>query len=69
MGGIEAPNLGTIWDSGGIMVPEWPPDPKKEPFGVTLGCILGVFGRVFCIRFCTKCNDFVQDCGDFSSYF
>ena len=60
-GDLEVPNQCTISDSGGIMGPEWLPDLKKEQFWVTLGCFLYIF--------CTKCNVFVQDCGDFRSYF
>ena len=26
------------------MVPEWLQGPKKEPFWVALGCVLGMFG-------------------------
>ena len=51
------------------MVPECPPDPKKEQFWVILGSILGVFWCVFCIRFYSKRNAFVQGCGVFSSFF
>ena len=29
------------------MVPRWLPDPKKEPFGVTLECLLDLFWDVF----------------------
>jgi len=51
------------------MVPRWLPGPKKEPFRVTLGCLLEVFWEVFWMICLYKCKVFVQDCGDFRSYF
>ena len=47
------------------MVPEWLQGSKKEPFGVTLGCVLVLFWYVFCVTFQCLCSR----CGDFSSYF
>lgn len=41
------------------MVPESIPGSKKEPFGVTLGSVLKVFGMNFCIVFDTTRNAFL----------
>ena len=43
MGELEGSNLGVICDPDSVQVPRWLPGPKKEPFGVTLGCLLEVF--------------------------
>ena len=42
-GDLEGTNLGVICDSDGVQVPRWLPGSQKEPFGVTLGCLLEVF--------------------------
>ena len=51
------------------MVPEWLQGSKKEPFGVTLGCVLGMFRMHFGPNICAKCNAFGQACSGLNSYF
>ena len=41
--GASGSNLGVISDPDGAKGPRWLPGPQKEPFGVTLGCLLEVF--------------------------
>ena len=55
-GGLEGPNSCAIRDSGCILVLEWLPGAKKGPLLVTLGCVLGVFGRVLCVICYTTSN-------------